>query len=95
MRSKITIRVLGRAVSRTRLAAVLGLTLLPIAAGIAGLATTDLALQTRANPPTMGALEVSEVSTPTTPPTPPVSDPPPTATVPAAPTGLVIAHFTL
>lgn len=52
----------GPRVLRTRVAAVLGLTLLPIAAGIAGLATTDLAFQTRANPPTMGALEVSSAT---------------------------------
>lgn len=72
-------------------AAVATLTLLPLAAGIAGLATTDVALQTRANPPTMGALEVGTVATaPQTP-----GDTPPTATAPAAPTGLMVARFTL
>lgn len=58
MHAKTTLR----ASVRTRLTAGLGLTLLPLAAGLAGLATTDLALQTRANPPTMGALEVSSGS---------------------------------
>jgi hypothetical protein len=68
MSSKMQARARG---ARTRLAAIVSLTLLPIAAGIAGLATTDLALQTRAKPPTMGALEASSGGTP------PVVTPPP------------------
>ncbi|BAU48114.1 hypothetical protein SVA_1552 [Sulfurifustis variabilis] len=90
MRFRMKIRGNDRPVVRTRLAAVLGLTLLPIAAGIAGLATTDLALQTRSTPPTMGALEAGTASTPSTPPTTP-----PVATAPAAPTGLVVARFVM
>lgn len=94
MRTRVPPRLVRRLVLRTKLATVLGLTLLPIAAGIAGLATTDLALQTRANPPTMGALEVAEAATPPAA-EPPPSTPPPTATAPAVPTGLIVARFVM